>query len=102
MSKGNLTPKDKRVLECIERHPGIQNSDAKLLDTYWHEVDGWDDSKSLYWNLLKVTPPGSITRSRRKLHEKEYIVYEEEVEKAREKKYIQYRDENGEMIVRFA
>lgn len=99
--KGKLTPKDQRVLDVIERNPGIQNSDAKLLDTYWHEADGWDDTKSLYWNLSQVTPAESITRSRRKLHELGYIKYSKDADAAREKKFIEYRIENGEQIVMF-
>lgn len=95
----NLTPKDKRVLKVIEDNPGCQNDDARLLDVFWHQADGWDDTKSLYWNLSKVTPAESITRSRRKLHELGYIKYSKDADTAREKKFVEYRYENGEQIV---
>lgn len=96
-----LTPKDERVLKVIESNPGIQNDDAKLLEVFWHQADGWDDTKSLYWNLSKVTPAESVTRSRRKLHEFGYIKYSDDADSAREKKFVEYRDENGERIMRY-
>jgi hypothetical protein len=91
----HLTPQQKRVLALIQNHPRAANDDAYLLDIYWHEYDGWLDNRSLYDNLSRATPPGAITRCRRKLHELGYITYSKEADKAREDKFIEYRDENS-------
>jgi predicted transcriptional regulator len=83
-----LTKTQKYILSIIKANPGCQNSDAKLLEAIWtHE--GWQDGKSLYWNLSRVTSSETATRARRKLHELGLITYTKEVEK---KRYHNYKD----------
>ena len=92
----NLTPKQRKVLSVIVKHPKAANDDAYLLDAYWHEYDGWLDNRSLYDNLSRASSPESITRTRRKLHELGCITYSEKADKTREEKFIEYRNENSE------
>ncbi len=90
-----LTPKDKRVLKVINDNPGSQNDDAKLLEVFW-KSEGWNDDHSLYWNLSRVTPAESVTRSRRALHELGYIKYSKDADKAREDRYKQELEERSD------
>lgn len=62
-----LNRKQKNVLQIINKYPESANDEAMLLERYWIEIDGWDDTKSLYWNLQRVTRPETISRRRREL-----------------------------------
>lgn len=84
------------VLQVIRSTPQAANDDAMLLDIYWHTYDGWDDNKSLYYNLSKATSSETITRSRRRLHEKGLIKYSKDADKARERLYKEYKEEYSE------
>lgn len=84
-----------RVLKVIKDNPGAENDDAKLLECYWRQVDGWVESMTLYWNLQRVTSSESITRARRKLHELGYIKYSKSADKAREDRFVEMRNENS-------
>jgi len=91
----HITPLQKRVLGIIQDSPRAANDDAMLTDLYWHQYDGWDDSKSLYYNLSRISPSESITRARRKLHELGLITYTEDVETARYEEFKKYKEEYG-------
>lgn len=82
----------KAVYEVIQRNPQAANDDAVLLERYWIEVDGWDENKSLYWNLSKVTRPETITRRRRELHNMGLINYSDQANDFREEAFINERD----------
>ena len=97
-----LTHKQQVVLDLINKYPKAADSDPILLDRYWHEVDHYDDTKSLFWNLEQVTPPGSITRARRKLHEYGYIKYSKDIENKRYEAMQDYQDEHGSHYERVA
>lgn len=71
----DLNKKQQLVLGVIQRNPRAANDDAVLLERYWIEVDGWGDTKSLYWNLSKSTRPETITRRRRELYNMGLIHY---------------------------
>jgi len=88
----DLSKKQKSVLEVIQRNPGAADDDAILLERYWIEIDGWDESKSLYWNLSRSTRPETITRRRRELHNLNLISYSKDADKKREEAYINERE----------
>ena len=94
----NLTIKQKHVLNIIEANPGVQNDDMKLLEAVWL-YEGWDQTKSLYWNLSRVTHPETISRCRRLLHEKGHITYTKEVEQKRYDLYIEMTNDYGERVM---
>jgi hypothetical protein len=79
----NLNKKQQLVHEVIQRTPEAANDDALLLERYWVEVDGWDDTKSLYWNLSHMTRPATIERRRRELFNMNLIEYSPEALKSR-------------------
>jgi hypothetical protein len=78
-----LSGKQKLVYEVIQRTPEAANSEALLLERYWVEVDNWDETKSLYWNLQRVTRPATIERRRRELFNLGLIEYSPEALKSR-------------------
>lgn len=69
-----LTKTQQLVYKVIQLNPGCQNDDIVLFDrVYQHE--GYDETKSFYWNMSRLPHPESITRARRKLHEYGLITY---------------------------
>ena len=72
----NLYKKDKRVAE----------DDKYLISKIWDE-DGWDSTKSTYANLVNVTSPESIRRTRAKLVEEGLLKVSEATTEARYEDY---------------
>ena len=93
-----LTAKEQHVFNIIEANPGVQNDDMKLLEAVWR-AEGWEDGKSLFWNLTRVTHPETISRSRRRLHEKGYITYTKDVEQKRYEQFMEMTNEYGERVM---
>lgn len=93
-----LTGIQKKVLAVIERNPGSQDDEHKLLERYWVEVDHWDETKSLYWNLQRSTHSESISRARRKLHELGLITYSPKALKHRTEAFNDHREQYGQDI----
>lgn len=83
MSDINLNSKQRNVLRIINDYPEAANNEAMLLERYWIEIDRWDETKSLYWNLSKVTRPETISRRRRELYNLGLISYSDKTEKER-------------------
>ena len=84
---------EKLVLDAIKFNPDCADDDAKLLATVWEK--SWDHEASLYYNLKRVPHSESLTRARRKLHEKGLIKYSTSALKRRTKRFSEYRDENS-------
>ena len=80
MSK-DLTKIQNKVLYIIKMWPESANDDAALLSNYWNFWDGWQEDKSLYWNLSRVTRPETISRRKRELYNLGLIKYSEERQK---------------------
>ena len=97
----NLTKNQSYVLEIINKNPGIQNDDIKLFEAVWIS-QGWDDTKSLYWNLSRVMHPESITRCRRKLHEYGLITYSDKALKSRTEAMVSSQEQHGTYHERMA
>ena len=83
----DLTKMQRNVLHIIQKYPEAANDDSVLLERYWIEIDGWDEDKSLYFNLRKCSNPGSITRRRRELYNRKLITYTKEAEEMREEAF---------------
>lgn len=79
----DLNQKQKNVLHIITKYPEAADNEPLLLERYWVEFDNWDESKSLYWNLTKVTRPETITRRRRELYNLGLIEYSEKASSER-------------------
>lgn len=88
----NINKLQQQVLGVIQRTPAAADDDALLLERFWIEVDGWDESKSLYWNLTRCRRPESITRRRRELHNMGLITYSNEALKQREEAFVNERE----------
>lgn len=82
----NLTKKQKLVYAVIQDYPQAANDDAMLLERVWQR-EGWDESKSLYWNLSRVTRPETISRRRRELFNLGLIEYSAEAEETRQEAF---------------
>ena len=74
MSK-DLTKIQNKVLYIIKMWPESANDDAALLSNYWNFWDGWQEDKSLHWNLSRVTRPETLSRRRRELYNLGLIEY---------------------------
>jgi len=97
--KKPLTKKQELVLTVIEGNPGVQDDEMKLLEAVWR-YENWDDTKSLYWNLTRVTHPETISRARRFLHEHGRIKYSDEADTRRYTQYIEMTNEYGERVMK--
>lgn len=87
----DLNKKQQNVLKIISKYPAAANDEALLLERYWIEIDGWDEDKSLYWNLRRATRPETISRRRRELYNMQLITYDESTIKTREEAFINER-----------
>lgn len=79
------------VYEIIKNYPEAANNDAILLEQVWLK-EGWDETKSLYWNLSKVTKPETISRRRRELAVMGLITYSKDATKRREEAFNNERE----------
>lgn len=83
----DLSKKQANVLKIIQEFPSAADDDATLLEQYWIEFDGWDESKGLHWNLSRCTRPETITRRRRELYNLGLIKYSDKSLKRRSKAF---------------
>lgn len=92
----NLNLKQKNVLHIITKYPESANNEAMLLERYWVEIDGWDENKSLYWNLQRVTRPETISRRRRELYNLGLITYSDTALETRTEAFKNERDTHSD------
>lgn len=57
------------VLAICRMYPEAIDNPTILLEKYWLTFCGWDQTKSLYYNLSKATRPETITRRFREIRE---------------------------------
>lgn len=62
------------VLECYYEDNNVVNDRTALIAAVWRK-SGWDDSRSLEENLMRVPSAESITRRLRELHQEGLIEY---------------------------
>ena len=89
-----LTKMQRTVLNKIKELPACAINDKILITGIWID-EGWDNSKPLLDNLIKVTSPETITRARRKLHEMGLITYDKATLHKRYKEFLRVRDNRG-------
>jgi len=93
-----LTKNQQLVMDAYKADPNCVNEENTLLEAIWTN-QGWDNTKSLYWNLQRVTHPESLSRSRRRLHELGLIKYSDEALARRTVQFEQYLDEYGQPVM---
>lgn len=81
-----LTNNEQYVLQVIKDNQGVQDDEHKLLEAIWLK-QGFDQTKSLYWNLTRVMHAETAARARRKLHELGLIEYSPTALRRRTKRY---------------
>jgi len=64
----------KLIFDVVQVNQGIQDDVSKVIEAVWY-CQGWDDSKSLSWNIKQVSHAETITRRLRELHEWGLISY---------------------------
>lgn len=81
-----LTKSEQYVLNVIRLNQGVQDNEMKLLEAVWY-AEGYDETKSLYWNLTRCMHAETVARARRKLHELGLIEYSPTALRRRTKRY---------------
>ena len=89
-----LTKSEAYVLEVIKANEGVQNEEAKLIEAVWLS-QGWQEGKSLYWNLTRVMHSETVSRCRRKLHEYGLIKYSDKAFKNRYSAFKSEQERHG-------
>lgn len=79
-----------KILRTISRVPNAANDDKLLIALIWSD-EGWQKEGGLYSNLLKVSSPETIRRTRQKLVEEGLIKASEAVTEARYEDFRQAR-----------
>ena len=96
-----LTKSEQYVLEVIKANEGVQNEEAKLIEAVWLS-QGWQEDKSLYWNLTRVMHSETVSRCRRKLHEYGLITYSDKAFKNRYSAFKSEQERHGSHYERTA
>lgn len=78
----NLNHMQQLVYRVIQNNPGVQNDDAKLVAAVWRD-SGWDNDKTLEYNIARMPRSESITRRRRELFNMGLISYSDNAHKRR-------------------
>lgn len=79
-----------RILDLYKTDKRVAEDDKYLIAKIWEE-DGWDYSVGIYRNLMHVTNPESIRRTRAKLVQEGLMKVSEAVTEARYEDYKQAR-----------
>jgi hypothetical protein len=87
-----LNTKDMRtkILHAIRRCPQAVDDDKLLMSVIWMD-EGWKFDKGLYVNLLAVSSPETIRRTRQKMVEEGVLKPSEKTTEARYQDYKQAR-----------
>lgn len=80
----------KMILKLYRDNPNVANSDKLLIASIWAD-EGWEQGCSIYQNLLKVSSPETIRRTRQKLQQEGLIKASDEVTEERYKEFKQAR-----------
>ena len=82
------------ILKMSSISPDVANDDRKLIAKIWAE-EGWDSHKSLYENLIRVSSPETIRRTRQKLVQEGKLKESNMVEQERFDDFIIAREDLG-------
>ena len=88
--KINSVDMRKKILRAVWRNPALADNDKLLIATIW-ESEGWDNTRCVYENLLVVSSPETIRRTRQKLVEEGLIKPSEKATEARYKEFKQIK-----------
>lgn len=88
--KMNSKDMRRKILSTVRRCPRAANNDKLLIAEIWTD-EGWDVYSSVYQNLLKVSNPETIRRTRQKLVEEGLIQPSEETMERRYQQFKQAR-----------
>ena len=76
----------KQILKLYGEDMQVANDDKLLISRIW-AMEGWTCDRSIYQNLLHVSSPETIRRTRARLVEEGLIKPSKEVTEARYKEY---------------
>ena len=79
-----------KILRAVYKEPMCADDDKLLIAKIW-EYEGWDYTLGLYDNLLQVSSPETIRRTRQKLVEEGRIKPSDEITEARYQDFKQVR-----------
>lgn len=79
-----------RILNLYKTDKRVAEDDKYLITRIWLE-DGWDYSQGLYTNLMNVTSPESIRRTRARLVQEGLMEVSDAKTEARYREYKQVR-----------
>lgn len=85
------------VERILKEDRKFRNSDKRLLLEYWERYDNLRLTPEQRALFMMATPASSITRARRELKVK--YPANEEVDRAREVRYVEERDDHGQPII---
>ena len=88
--KINTTQLRTRILNMYKFDKRVAEDDKYLISKIWQE-DGWNPAKDVYTNLMNVTSPESIRRTRAKLVQEGLMEVSEKTTEARYQDYKQAR-----------
>ena len=92
MTAIDLNRIQKNVFAIMTKYPKAIDENPLLLERYWIEYDGWDDTKSLYWNLTKCTRAETILRRAREVREMALVKLGEDEQKRRDEAFKNERE----------
>ena len=79
-----------RILNIYRYDKRVAEDDKYLISKIWEE-DGWNPAKGVYANLVNVTSPESIRRTRAKLVQEGLMEVSAKTQEARYQDYKQAR-----------
>lgn len=79
-----------KILRAVHREPYAADDDKLLISLIW-ENEGWDYTLSVYENLMRVSSPETIRRTRQKLVEEGRIKPSDQATEARYQEFKQVR-----------
>lgn len=91
MSSIDLGKKQRLVYEVIQEFPDAANNEVLLLEQVWLR-EGWNENRSLYDNLSRVSRPETLSRRRRELYNMGLINYSDNALNEREEAFRNERE----------
>jgi hypothetical protein len=97
INDNKLTKGEQLVMNAYNQNKDCVNDEYKLIEAIWVNC-GYDDTKSLYWNLQRMPNTESIARDRRRLFTRGLIEYSDNALKRRTKHYRERTEQYGQPV----